>query len=32
MYKIVLGFAYIEQHEMQKQTFKYGKAKCCVIK
>jgi len=37
MSKVVLDFAYTEQHEheMQKQTFDYRKAKsskCCVSK
>jgi len=30
--KIVLDFAYTEQHEMQKQTFDPRKAQCCVSK
>jgi len=32
MSKIVLDFVYIEQHEMQIQTFDHRKAKCCVSK
>ena len=32
MSKIVLNFAYTEQHEMQKQTFDHRKAQCCVSK
>jgi len=30
--KIVLDFAYTEQHEMQKQTFDHRKCRCCVRK